>query len=97
MKLKSGQSEYYRGQIKFVRRIAYRYGDTYTGDQGVTFLPTLQKIASSQFPCRCENNIFNPRAEKLRVHDTSAAHSDIYKELGMEKYWSELTLTDWKQ
>ena len=32
----------------------------------------------------------------LRVHDTSAAHSDIYKKLGMEKYGSELTLTDWK-
>ena len=29
----------------------------------------------------------------LRVHDTSATHSDIYKELGMEKYCSE---TDWK-
>ena len=33
----------------------------------------------------------------LRVHDTSAAHSDISKELGMETYGSELTLTDWKQ
>ena len=33
----------------------------------------------------------------LRVHDISAAHSVIYKELGMEKYGSELTLTDWKQ
>ena len=33
----------------------------------------------------------------LRVHDTSAAHSDIYKELGMEKYGSELILTDRKQ
>ena len=33
----------------------------------------------------------------LRTHDTSAAHSDIYKELGMEKYCSEQILTDWKQ
>ena len=33
----------------------------------------------------------------LRVHDTSAAHSDISKELGMKTYGSELTLTDWKQ
>ena len=33
----------------------------------------------------------------LQVHDTSAAHSDIYKELGMEKYDSERTLTEWKQ
>ena len=33
----------------------------------------------------------------LRVHDTSAAHSAIYKELGMKKYGSELTLTDGKQ
>ena len=39
----------------------------------------------------------NPKAEMLRVYDTFAAHSDIYKELGMEKYCSELTLTDWKQ
>ena len=29
----------------------------------------------------------------LRVHDTSAAHSTIYQELGMEKYGSELLLT----
>ena len=33
----------------------------------------------------------------LRVHDTSAAHSDIYKELGTEKKSSELILTDRKQ
>ena len=33
----------------------------------------------------------------LRVHDTSAAHSDIYEELGMEKYGSELILADGKQ
>jgi len=33
----------------------------------------------------------------LRVHDTSAAHSDIYKELGMEKYGSKRILTDGKQ
>ena len=33
----------------------------------------------------------------LRVHDTSAAHSDIYKKLGMEKYGNELILTDRKQ
>jgi len=36
LKLNSAQSDYYRGQINFVRRIAYRYCDTYTGDQGVT-------------------------------------------------------------
>ena len=33
----------------------------------------------------------------VRVHDTSAAHSVIYKELGMEKYGSELVRTDGKQ
>jgi len=33
----------------------------------------------------------------LRVHDTSAAHSAIYQELEMEKYGSELILTDGKQ
>ena len=33
----------------FVRRIAYRYCDTYTGDQGVTFLPTLQKLRPRNF------------------------------------------------
>jgi len=33
----------------------------------------------------------------LRVDDTSAAHSDIYKELGMKKYGNELALTDWKE
>ena len=33
----------------------------------------------------------------LRVHDTSAAHSDIDKELGTEKYGSEQILTDGKQ
>ena len=69
----------------------------YTREQGVTFLPTLEKIASSQFQFRCENNIFNPIAEMLRVHDTSAAHSDIYKELGMEKYRNERILTGWNQ
>jgi len=62
LKLKSAQSDYYGGQINFVRRIAYRYCDTYIRDQGVTFLPTLQKISSSKFPFRCENNIFNPKA-----------------------------------
>jgi len=35
LKLKSAQSDYYGGQINFVRRIAYWYGDTYTRDQGV--------------------------------------------------------------
>ena len=33
----------------------------------------------------------------LRVHDTSAAHSDIYQELGMEKYGRELLLMHGKQ
>ena len=33
----------------------------------------------------------------LQVHDTSAAHSDIYKELEMEKYGSEPVRTDGKQ
>ena len=33
----------------------------------------------------------------LRVHDTSAAHSAVYKELGMEKYDNERILTDGKQ
>ena len=67
------------------------------GIRGLHFSPPYKKIASSQFSCRCENNIFNPRAEKLRVHDTSAAHSAIYKELGMEKYGSELVRMDGKQ
>ena len=39
----------------------------------------------------------NPNAEMLRVHDISAAHSASYKEFGMEKYGSELILTDGKQ
>ena len=82
---KSAQSDYQGGQVNVIRRIEFWYCDTYTGDQGVTFLPTLQKISSSKFQIRCENNISNPKAEMLRVHDTSAAHSDIYKELGMEK------------
>ena len=59
--------------------------------------PHLTKISSSKFQIRCENNISNSKAEMVRVHDTSAAHSDISKELGMEKYCSELILTDWKQ
>ena len=33
----------------------------------------------------------------LRAHETSVVHSDIYKELGMEKYDSEQILTDEKQ
>ena len=33
----------------------------------------------------------------LQVHDTFAAHSDLYKELGMEKYGRELVRTDGKQ
>jgi len=36
LKLKSAQSDYYGGQINFVRRIEYWYCDTYTRDQGVT-------------------------------------------------------------
>jgi len=36
LKLKSAQSDNHGGQINFVRRIVYRYGDTYTGKQGVT-------------------------------------------------------------
>ena len=33
----------------------------------------------------------------FRVHDTSAAHSDVYKEFGMKTYGRELTIRDWKQ
>ena len=54
------------------------------GIRGLHFSPPYKKIASSQFPFRCGNIIFNPKAEMLRVHDTSAAHSDIYQELGGE-------------
>jgi len=59
--------------------------------------PHLIKIASSQFPFRCQNNSSNPKAEMLWVHDTSTAHSDIDKELRMEKYGSERILTAWTQ
>ena len=59
--------------------------------------PHLTKNCVLAISIRCENKIFNPKAEMLRVHDTSAAHSEIYKELGRKKYCRELTLTDWKQ
>ena len=85
MKLKSAQSDYHGGQINIIRRIAYWYCDTYIREQGLHFSPPYKKISSLKFQFRSENNIFNPKAEMLQVHDTSAAHSDIYKELGMEK------------
>jgi len=39
----------------------------------------------------------NPKAYMLRVHDTSAAHSESSTNLEMETYCCELTLTDWEQ
>ena len=97
MKLKSTQSDYHGGQINFCTsyRVPIRYY-VHRGSGGY-ISPHLTKIASSQFPFRCENKIFNSKAEMVRVHDTSAAHSAISKEFGMEKHGSELILTDWKQ
>jgi len=43
MKLKLAQSDCVEDQINFIERTEYRYCDTYIKDQGVTFLPTLQK------------------------------------------------------
>ena len=75
----------------------YRYGNTYTGNQGVTFLPTLQKIASSQFQSGVRTR-FPTSKPKCDGSTTLLLRTLIsIKELGMEKYGSELILTDGKQ
>ena len=94
MKLKLAQSDYYGGQINFVRRIAYRYGNTYTGDQGVTFLPTLQKIASSQFQSGVRTRFPTP---KLKGYGSTTLPLRTLISIKYSGRRSKLTRMDWMQ